>query len=132
MPAANPKKNAPAAKRAPAIKKPDLDETANVDNGAAATTPDTLRLKGLIERVAASTGGKTKGLKEIVEATLAQLGLALQNGEMLNLPELGKVRVAKVQGTAPGSAMTLKLRSNSKMDKTKSADVALAEPADHS
>ena len=68
-----------------------------------------LRLKELVDRVVAATGGKKKGVKEVVEATLTQLGAALQKGESLNLPEFGKMRVARA-GTEGGGAMTLKLR----------------------
>lgn len=127
MPAA-PTKTAPTKRVAPAkAAKPDpqpaVDETEPAD-------PGTLRLKELVDRVVASTGGKKKGTKEIVEATLTQLGLALQNGEMLNLPEFGKLRVARPQGAAPGSAMTLKLRPTGKAAKKNSDDGALADPAD--
>ena len=44
-----------------------------------------------------------------VEATLAQMGDALQKGESLNLPAFGKVRVARA-GSEAGGAMTLKMR----------------------
>lgn len=66
-----------------------------------------LRLKDLVDRVVAATGGKKKGIKEIVEATLAQMGDALQKGESLNLPAFGKVRVARAD---TGGVMTLKMR----------------------
>ena len=124
---AAPKKAAPTRATA-ADAAPPTDGTDAED----AATPATLRLKELVDRVAASTGGKKKDVKEIVEATLTQLGLALHAGEMLNLPEFGKVRVAKAQGAGPGSAMTLKLRPVGKNIRKKSADGALAEPADHS
>ncbi len=68
-----------------------------------------LRLKELVERVVAATGAKKKGVKDIVEATLTQLSEALQKGESLNLPVLGKMRVARA-GSEGGGAMTLKLR----------------------
>jgi nucleoid DNA-binding protein len=68
-----------------------------------------LRLKDLVERVVAATGGKKKGVKEIVEATLTQMGDALQRGETLHLPAFGKARVAKA-GAEGGGAMTVKLR----------------------
>ena len=129
MPTATPEKTSPVSRRKPAGKAGTA--TSQADDGTTATTPGTVRLKTLIDRVAASTGGKKKGLKEIVEATLTQLGLALQNGEMLNLPDFGKVRVAKAQGAAPGSAMTLKLRRGGKVARTDAAEEALAEPADH-
>ncbi len=68
-----------------------------------------LRLKELVDRVVAATGGKKKGVKEIVEATLTQMGEALQRGQGLNLPAFGKARVTR-PATEPGGAMTVKLR----------------------
>jgi DNA-binding protein HU-beta/DNA-binding protein HU-alpha len=122
-----------AKKPAPAKKSPVRQSAEDAvdapEAGEEAATPGTLRLKALVDRVAASTGGKKKGLKETIEATLKELGLALQNGEMLNLPQLGKVRVAKSEGATPGSAMTLKLRRNGNAPKKKPAEEALAEPS---
>ena len=75
-------------------------------NGKAASG---LRLKELVDRVVAATGGKKKDVKQVVEATLVAMGAALQKGESLNLPAFGKLRVAR-QGAEGGGAMTLKLR----------------------
>lgn len=130
MPAAPPKNQ--ASSRAVAAKAEKATPEPKDAEANEAAAPATLRLKELVDRVAASTGGKKKGVKEIVEATLTQLGLALHAGEMLNLPEFGKVRVAKPQGAAPGSAMTLKLRPVDKGARKKTTEAALAEPADHS
>ncbi|MBN2629757.1 MAG: HU family DNA-binding protein [Rhodobacteraceae bacterium] len=69
-----------------------------------------LKLRELVNRVAEATGGKKKGLKEIVEATLAQLGAALEKREELNLPGMGKVRVARSADKDGRSMMTLKAR----------------------
>lgn len=128
---AAPTKKATASQKRPTVaKEPKVAKARpDVDASEAATSP-TLRLGALVDRVTAKTGGKKKGIKEIVEATLSELGLALRNGEMLNLPDFGKVRVAKAQGAAPNSAMTLKLRPAGQAAKKKSADEALAEPAD--
>ena len=118
-----PPKNGPKAATAKAIPtrkvaKPKLvasdavaaprDALVAVDGEAKGAGPG-LRLKDLIERVVAATGGKKKGIKEIVEATLTQMGDALQRGETLHLPNFGKARVAKA-GAAGGGAMTVKLR----------------------
>lgn len=101
-----PRKTAkPAAARAA---KPKAAAAAPVE-GAAETVKAGLRLKELVERVVAATGGKKAGVREIVEATLVQMGDALKKGESLNLPAFGKVRVAR-QSSEAGGAMTLKLR----------------------
>ena len=86
--------------------------TGSEDGEAKAGAKAGLRLKDLVDLVSAATGGKKKGVKEIVEATLGQMGAALQKGESLNLPGFGKVRVAR-QGNEAGGAMTLKLRPSS-------------------
>lgn len=127
--AATPKKAAPAQKPkvAQAAAAPSQDTPDSTPPAPAA-----LRLKELVERVVASTGGKKKGVKEIVEATLAELGLALGKGEMLNLPALGRLRVARTQGANEGSAMTLKLRpATAEGARKKPVKETLAEPAEH-
>ena len=109
--------------------KPVAAEAAVVEEAVAAKAG--LRMKDLMERVVAATGGTKKGVKEIVEATLAQMGEALKKGESLNLPGLGKVRVAR-QGSDIGGAMTLKLRQGAggAKAKDKTAKEGLAEDAD--
>lgn len=69
-----------------------------------------LKLRELVDRVSEATGGKKKDIKEIIEATLTQLGEALAKGEELNLPGVGKVRVARSADKDGRSLMTLKVR----------------------
>ncbi len=92
-----------------------------------------LRLKELVDRVVAATGGKKKDVKGLVEATLLQMGAALQKGESLNLPTFGKVRIAR-QSKEEGGAMTLKLRQGGGggggKGKGKAEKEALAEAED--
>lgn len=89
------------------------------DSVAAPSAPETtdaaeravaLKLRELVGRVTDATGGKKKGVKEIVEATLTALGDALAKGQELNLPGVGKVRVAKSVDRDGRSLMTLKVR----------------------
>jgi len=88
-----------------------------------------LRIKVLVDRVADSAGGNKKDVRKIVEATLTQLGQALNSGEMLNLPELGRIRVARKQGSGPGAMMTLKMRRGpSGGKKAAAAEDTLAVP----
>ena len=79
-----------------------------------------MKLKDLIDAVAAKTGGKKPEVKAVVEATLAALGEALATGKALVVPPLGKLRVVKNKGPA----LTLKLRL---ADGAKAAGVALAD-----
>ncbi len=68
------------------------------------------KFKDLVERVAAATGQKTKDVREVVTATLDELGKALEQGEALNLPPFGKIKISRTRSLVSGSAMTLKLR----------------------
>ncbi len=70
-----------------------------------------LKMKDLIERVVKATGGKKKGVKEIVEATLATLGDALAKGEAVNLPGFGRAKVAHAEDKGAGKPMTIKMKS---------------------
>ena len=80
------------------------------DTAADANLSVALRVKDLVERVSASGDFKKKDVRDIVEATLAELGRALEAGEVLNLPPFGKLRVGRSRDLANGSMMTLKLR----------------------
>ena len=88
-----------------------------------------LRLKDLVDRVVAATGGRKKGVKEVVEATLRQMGEALKKGESLNLPAFGKLRVARA-GAEGGGAMTLKLRQGTGGGAKAKSDMAPIADAD--
>lgn len=87
-----------------------------------------LKKKDLVARVVAALDGKKKGqVKEIVEATLAALGEALQKGESLNLPPFGRARIARQKGEGKTSAMTVKLRGAGEKNAQKGSKQALAE-----
>lgn len=70
-----------------------------------------LKMKDLIAQVSDVAGGRKKGVKEIVEATLAALGAALAKGNAINLPGFGRARVAHAEDKGTGKPMTIKLRS---------------------
>lgn len=95
--------------KAPPTAAPDT-KTAEVE--ALATPKTTLKLRDLIGQVAEVTGGNNKAVKDIVEATLAQLGTALAAGAELNLPGIGKVRVARTKDQGGRRMMTLKVRGS--------------------
>ena len=103
---------------------PDMPAVATSDPGAERAVA--LKLRELVGRVVEATGGKKKGVKEIVEATLTALGSALTKGEELNLPGVGKVRVAKSVDKEGRSMMTLKVRGTG-TSKPKDPKEALAE-----
>ena len=109
----------PAAKAKPAAKREKAPPAASViakpfgrsaANPAAKTGAVAFKLKDLVDAVVASTGGKKPEVKKTVEATLAALSDALKRGADLNLPPLGRARVAKVTEKNGTSTLTLKLR----------------------
>jgi nucleoid DNA-binding protein len=87
-----------------------------------------LKKKDLVARVVTALDGKKKGqVKEIVEATLAALGEALQKGEALNLPPFGRARIARQKGEGKASSMTVKLRGAGAKNAPKAPKQALAD-----
>ncbi|GHE02856.1 hypothetical protein GCM10008024_24050 [Allgaiera indica] len=70
----------------------------------------TLLKRELFARVVAATDAKKPQVKQIVEATLAIIGQALADGEALNLPPLGKVRIVRSRDAGSAEVITLKLR----------------------
>ena len=90
-------------------------KTVTAETTAAAVTPPqlkgpSLKLKDLVDQVAAASGAKKKDAKTVAEATLAALGAALDRGEELNLPGLGRARVVKSAEKSGAQVLTLKLR----------------------
>ena len=85
-------------------------QTHDAGDGADAKVSVALRVKDLVERVTNAGDFKKKDVRDIVEVTLAELGRALESGEVLNLPPFGKLRVGRSRDLANGSMMTLKLR----------------------
>ena len=75
----------------------------------AANAASGMRLKDLVEHVAASSGFKKKDVKAVLDAALMKMAAALKQGENLNLAGLGRIRVARA-AAGDGGAMTLKLR----------------------
>ncbi len=71
------------------------------------TAANVMKTRNLVDKVALATGAKKKGLKEIVEATLAALGDALTRGDDLNLPPLGKAKVNRQRDIATGGEVLI-------------------------
>jgi DNA-binding protein HU-alpha len=115
-----------AAKAKP---EPDVPADATPEPAAAAKVKaPSLRIKTLVDRVVETTGGKKKGVKDIVEATLNALGEALSKGEDLNLPGLGRTRIARSTEKDGAAHMTLKVRRGP--HKKKEAKEPLADEED--
>ena len=91
-----------------------------------------MKVKDLIERVAAASDHNKKDVRAIVEATLVELGKALDAGETLILPPFGRARIANQKSDASGQIMTLKLRRGAEKKPVKNADEAIAEASEAS
>jgi hypothetical protein len=86
----------------------------------AAAAVETIKLRNLVDTVAAATGTKKPDAKLQVEAVLAAIGAGLAAKSVLVVPPLGKLRVVK----SNGAVLTLKLRL---ADRSRAAGLALAE-----
>lgn len=110
IPAPKPRSSA-AVTKAAEVEAPVAAEGVQPESAAGeGTASSTLKLRELVSRVVEATGAKKKGVKEIVEGTLVEIGAALLKGEELNLPGVGKVRVAKALEKDGVSLMTVKIR----------------------
>jgi Bacterial DNA-binding protein len=101
------------------------EATAAKTKVAAEPGGDIVKLRDIIESVAAATGLKKPDAKKAVDATLAAIGAALAQKSILAVPPLGKLRVAK----ATAGVMTLKLRL---ADASRAKELALAEDEEDS
>lgn len=78
---------------------------------AATESAPSVKLKDLVARVAEATGAKKPQVREIVEATLKEIGLSLDKGETLSLlPLLGRMSVNRTKELEQGVMMLVKLR----------------------
>lgn len=128
---------APAAKAKPAPKVPAPSAPPVAAPVIASVKPAAhkaagmLKLKDLLDQVVKTTGGKKKGIKEIIEATLHSLGDALHKGFDLNLPPLGKTKVSRQRDLAEGEVIMIKLRrGGTKATGKKAAKEGLADAED--
>ncbi len=119
---------APVAKVTPQVELAVEDAAEDTSN----TVPQ-LRLKDLVEQVAEATDTKKPAAREMVEAVLAAMAAALDKGEGLNLPPLGRVRIARNKTDDQGSILTLKLKRSGAAKPEKSDDKeGLAEDGEDS
>lgn len=68
------------------------------------------RKKDLVTSVATRSGVKAKVVKPVIDAVLAELATALQRGDALSMPPLGKVAVNRSKEGTRADVMILKLR----------------------
>ena len=85
-----------------------------------------MKKKELIEAVVARSGIKKKDAKPVVEAMLAVLGEALQDGRALNLHPMGKGKINREKKLASGRMLVARIRQN---ETAGSSDDAVASTA---
>jgi nucleoid DNA-binding protein len=100
------------------------------DEAGAEGAPEapSLTKRSLFDRVETATGAKKKAVRDIVDATLAELGEALGRGETLVLPPLGRVTVARTKGDK--GAMVLRYRKVAERPKKGGEALAAAGEAE--
>ncbi|WP_175482034.1 HU family DNA-binding protein [Gemmobacter aquatilis] len=112
-------RRSPAARPGPRAKAAALAEAAGADPVLTGDAPEglpevtvtpageVLKTKDLVTLVVQATGINRKGVREVVDATLAAIGDALSKGQDLNLPPLGKAKVGRQKGKTDGDGELL-------------------------
>ncbi|MEM7632795.1 MAG: HU family DNA-binding protein [Pseudomonadota bacterium] len=115
-----------ATKTAPA--KPAPVKPATVTKLEPVVAGPALRKKELLDTVALKTGIKRAEVKKVVEATLAVMGLALQDSRDLNLQPFGTVKINRERKLPDGKVVVTRIRQA--RDLPKDDAVAPAPAAD--
>ena len=120
---------APTPKAASGNNVPPPESRDKTSSKPVSTDTPMLRARDLVARVAEATGAKVKDVRDTVEATLAEIGKALDQGQSLQVPPLGKLSLAPRKGADDTSPIKLKLRraADPKVKKASKKE-ALAEP----
>ncbi len=87
-----------------------------------------LRKKDLVARVVAASGARKDVARDVTDAVLRELGLALAAGESLTLPPLGRLRVVKRTQKAGGEMLQIRLRRSAEADASESAEKTADDP----
>ncbi|MFG6080912.1 HU family DNA-binding protein [Paracoccus litorisediminis] len=69
-----------------------------------------LQKRQLVALIAQRVGRRNAEVREIVEATLAELGEAISAGQTLALPPLGRARISKQKDVSGSEVIVLRLR----------------------
>ena len=92
---------------------------------------DMMKKPDLLDAVVAKTNLKKRDVKPALEAAFAIMADALRDGQALNLPPLGKMRVIKSKEMEGGaSVVTVKLRTPKNASVAATTGVAEADAAD--
>lgn len=94
-----------------AAQTPEIDSDAGGEaNIAAGNSTKIYRKKELVDAAVAASGIKKKTVKPVVDAVLAELGIALSRGDALNMPPLGKLVVNRTKDGPNAEVLIVKLR----------------------
>ncbi|MDT1063770.1 HU family DNA-binding protein [Paracoccus sp. CPCC 101403] len=69
-----------------------------------------LQKRQFLNRIAQRTGQRNADIRNIVEATLAELGDAIAAGQTLALPPLGRARINRQKDVSGSEVIILRLR----------------------
>lgn len=76
----------------------------------AVVNPTVLKLKDLLDRVAARSGARKPAVRPVLDAVLAELGEALEQGQAFSLAPLGRGRVSRSKAGGKGTTLVIKLK----------------------
>ncbi|WP_439104363.1 HU family DNA-binding protein [Celeribacter marinus] len=115
-------KSAAAKSAATKAAKPTVVAASAVDIPVPAIVTE-LAKKDFLDRVTEASGAKRAIAKKIVDAVLMELGDALQRGENVNLPPLGKVSINRLKEVPNAHVLIAKIRRSKVMvEAAKNAD----------
>jgi DNA-binding protein HU-alpha len=80
------------------------------DGAAGQAAGAAMKTRDFVDRVAKVSGMKRRAAKPVVEAVLAELGLALGEGRPLSLRPLGKITVTRTRERGGGPVMVCRIR----------------------
>ena len=117
-----------ARKPKPEVATAEGDEDLPTGEAAEGKTPagNLLRMKAFIDRVTQANGGKRTGVRQIVELTLAALGEALEKGEQVSLPPLGRAKVTRRGDIGEGTSLMIRLRRGEPKARKKTGEAGVA------
>ncbi|MCT8160286.1 HU family DNA-binding protein [Pseudoruegeria sp. SHC-113] len=85
-----------------------------------------LNRKELLERVAAEADTRKQIARPIVEAMLTVLGKALANGEEINLPPMGNIKVKRTDDNEKALVVHARIRQSKSSEENVDSEVAEA------
>jgi len=98
----------------PKVDKPSTNvsvpKAAPTDISKPMVAPAMIKKPELIDRIVAQSGLKKKDVKPVVEATLAVLTKTLLDGEELQIPPLGKVKILQTKDVGNAKVFKIKIR----------------------